>query len=59
MTSVCPLYGRGAGARNDGHSGLFYDKFLNRWQRNKEGVWSIASKQDWVKGITANPVGNA
>jgi CRISPR-associated protein Cmr6 len=56
MTSVCPLYGRGAGAENRGHAGLFYDKFLNRWQRNTNGVWSIASKQEWVEGIAAERV---
>jgi CRISPR-associated protein Cmr6 len=59
MISVCPLYGGGAGARNEGHPGLFYDKFLNQWQRDKKGVWSIASKQDWVEGITPGPVGDA
>lgn len=59
MTSVCPLYGRGAGAQNRGHVGLFYDKFLDGWQRDTKGVWSIASKQDWVEGITADPVGDA
>src|SRR5579885_912845 len=58
MTSVCPLYGGAAGAQNKGHPGLFYDKFLNKWQRDKKGVWSIASKLDWVRGITG-PVGEA
>src|SRR5579885_660616 len=58
MTSVCPLYGGAAGAQNKGHPGLFYDKFLNKWQRDKKGVWSIASKLDWVRGIRG-PVGEA
>jgi CRISPR-associated protein Cmr6 len=59
MTPVCPLYGQRTGAQDNGHRGLFYDKFLNRWQRDAKGIWSIDDKQKWAKEIAKSPAGDA
>lgn len=63
MTSLCPLYNRAADAKNDGHAGLYYDKFFSHWL--KEGqTWSLKSKgernpkQEWINGITNRNVGD-
>lgn len=64
MTPLCPLYGAAASARNDGHAGLYYDKFFNNWLREGKG-WSLKNKdgrspkQEWISEITKRNVGDA
>lgn len=59
-SGLCPLYGRAADARNEGHAGLYYDKFFDKWSE----IWSLKSKgdrspkQEWVAGIAKNKVGD-
>jgi CRISPR-associated protein Cmr6 len=63
MTPLCPLYDRGADARNEGHAGLYYDKFFSHWLKEGE-TWSLKSKgernpkQEWINGITKRSVGD-
>lgn len=58
-SGLCPLYGRASAARNEGHSGLYYDKFFDKWSEN----WSLKSKgdrspkQEWIAHIAKNKVG--
>ncbi|MGD0775991.1 MAG: type III-B CRISPR module RAMP protein Cmr6 [Candidatus Solibacter sp.] len=63
-SALCPLYGQAAGARNDGHAGLYYDKFFGNWLR-EDGNWSLKNKdgrspkQEWINEITKRIVGDA
>lgn len=57
-----PLYTGAASARrtSDGHAGLWFDKFCDRWQI-KDSHWSMKgdsnSKLKWIKTVTDGPVG--
>lgn len=58
---MIPLYGGAADARNEGHAGLYYDKFFNTWGE----AWSLKNigdrkpKQDWIAEIVKGKVGDA
>ena len=57
-----PLYTGAASARRatDGHAGLWFDKFCDRWQINGSH-WSMKgdsnSKLEWIKTVTDRTVG--
>ena len=47
----------------DGHAGLWFDKFCNRWQATY-GSWTMSSqgkgsnsKLDWIRSVTDGPIG--
>lgn len=63
-SALCPLYGWAADARNDGHAGLYYDKFFCNWLR-EDGYWSLKNKdgrspkQEWINETAKRTVGDA
>ena len=61
-TAVCQPTKRG----QDGHAGLWFDKFCNRWRNDK--CWTLSNekndkernpKLDWINDITDIPIGNS
>jgi CRISPR-associated protein Cmr6 len=64
VTPLCPLYDRAVDARNEGHAGLYYDKFFSHWLKQGEN-WSLKNtgerspKQEWINEITKRSVGDA
>ena len=62
-----PLYDAAArepaDRESDGHAGLWFDKFCNRW-RVKNGSWTMSSqdkgsnpKLDWIRTVADRPIG--
>ena len=56
-----PTYDRGH-ADDQGHAGLWFDKFCNTW-RQRNGLWSMSDgdpnpKLVWLKTLTGNPIGD-
>ncbi|MDX2152593.1 MAG: type III-B CRISPR module RAMP protein Cmr6 [Bryobacteraceae bacterium] len=62
-SGICPLYGARTSFRNNGHAGLYYDKFFDRWRRldthwSRDGDGDQNPKQDWLEEIAKAKAGD-